>query len=207
MSAFDRGQLQTLISGLGLSQKEAAEVIGIGHEALSRKLAGKERYEVQESDLEPLMRLKKTVDTMVVQAVHHFVSALANEPPDNREMFPIRVLIYRSDADLPKSAGLPFASVHRTAVSRIVDHDTLQGRAASIMFDREQYDAFRGDRHDTSDLRAEWAATQKASRFAFKLAGNAIGYAVIQDSEAKNYVRKSGGVSALKRNIHSGGKK
>lgn len=208
MSALDRGRLQTLITQLGLTQREAASIIGVSHEALSRKLAGKDRYEVREEEIEALSRLKADVDRMVVQSVHHLASALANEPPENDEWWPIRLLIYRDDADLPATSGLPFASVHRVAVSRIAEHEALRGRAVAIMFDRDQYTDFLAGRRDTPDLRGEWAASQQAGpRFSFKLNPNSIGWAAFQETKFEGYTRKRGGVTNPRRNIHFGGKK
>lgn len=178
-----RATLQGLISYLGLSSRETAQLLGIGEAALSRKLAGKERYDVREDEVATLARLAETVDQMVERASAQ-ISAFIRQHVERQsatdeqgETIDVPLLIYRHDADMPPWAGLPFASVHRVAVARISRKIEPHGRL--VLFDRASYNEWRGLRDDTQDVRAEWAGFQPQKRFAFKLDTKAIGWTAL----------------------------
>lgn len=183
-----QGRLLALISSLGLSQKEAAEIIGISHEALSRKLSGKPRYDVQETDIEPLQNLADMVDRNVgsaLKTIHTQVQRAPKPLPEIDGIFPIRMVLYRTDEDLPPwAAEYHFASVHRVATSRILSDPLIRKYATGVMFDRESYDRFLDGRKDTTEERAEWAATLPLSRLSLKLASDSLGWALLKETEA-----------------------
>jgi len=196
MSAADCGRLLALITRLGLSHREAAVVCGLGHETLSRKLAGKDRYEVREEEIAALQALSDMVDASVEASIKAMQKQMKTAPAPLDEvdsMVPIRMVLYRSDKDLPASAaGYRFASVHRMAVSRILADPWIKKHSTGVPFDRESYETFLAGRRDTSAARAEWAALQPLSRFGLKLATGSIGWAVLKETPAKTAKVKRG---------------
>lgn len=196
MSAADRGLVTSLITHVGLSQKEAAEIMGIGHEALSRKLAGKPRYDFQQGEIEALSKFAARMDQIVADAIAQLHAAIANEPTKDftdQEMYPIRLLMYRSDEDLPPwtTKLFRFASAHRSALTRVLYDKVVAMRSCAILFDRESYNAFLDGRKDSQEMREDWAVLQKsAPRFGFKLTSKAIGWAAIGDPAANRVVER-----------------
>lgn len=202
----DRASLQGLIDYLGLSIKEAAAIIGIGHDALSRKLQGRERYEVREGEIAKLAELAETVDKMVDGSLNKIREVLARHPVETDHAAPddppwetdrIHLLIYRHDDDLPPWAGLPFASVHRKATARIA-----RGlrRVDLVTFDRERYHHWLGLAADTQESRADWAAREPTGRrFALDLGPNYIGAAVWATGDDKNLPKDklAGGIEPI----------
>lgn len=156
-----RAALLGLINYLGLSLGEAAGLIGIGHDTLSKKLAGKGRYDVRNSEIETLRQLADTVDRMVSGAVVQIERLCERRPPGVEGDPEICLLIYRHDPDLPAWAGLPHASVHRLSMARIAR--TL-GAVQLVTFDRDSYDAWRGSRSDDQQTRSDWAADRRRDR-------------------------------------------
>lgn len=193
MSTIDRGALASLITYLGLSHREAADFLGMGHETLSRKLAGKERYDVRPEEIAALEALAATTDKMTdkaVSIVHKMIAA--HGLPTEDIVPPVRLLIYRSDDDLPPWAGLPFASAHRATAARTVRRINAiePGRrlATTVLFDRVDYQHTLAGAADTQESRTRWASRQ-GHRLAVEMGpaepGNmAIGWAVIQEPPA-----------------------
>lgn len=187
-----RGTLQGLISYLGLSQLEAAQIIGIGHEALSRKLEGKERYDTRAQDVAPLQALADKVDGYVERTVAFAREALAapREPiPDSHfnaefkgEKDRVALVVYRKDADLPPWTDLPYASVARLAAARIA-RGIGGGRAHLVAFDRKHYNSWLGDRPDSQANRGWWARQQvQPKSLGLKVNKESVGWAVIRAS-------------------------
>lgn len=211
MSLNDRGHLQSLISYLGMSQREAAAFVGISEEALSRKLAGKERYDIREGEVAALEQLADLIDQMVERGIEQIRALIKGGPPEREwGMFePVRLLVYRRDEDMAPWTGLPFASVHRAAMARVerglrrpksgpLDDAPGKGRAYLVMFDPESYKRFSEGRQDTQELRSEWAAMQPMSRLGLKLDNTKLGWAVIREVDEPAIARKRGGVKQLR---------
>lgn len=171
---IDRATLKGLIDYLGLSQQEAAQLLGINHTTLSRKLAGVAGYEARENEIATLASLAAAVDDMVERGAES-IRAIARRQPETPDA--ISLLIYRHDCDLAPWTGLPFASVHAKAVARVAR--MAEPHARLVVFDRDKYIAFLGDGIDNPSARADWAARQPAARkFALQIGTDSIGWAV-----------------------------
>ncbi len=163
-----RAALAALIKYLGLSQREAASLLGIGEMALSRKLAGADRYDVREKEIDILRQLADVVDIMVDKACEHIYEFRKRAMAENAGV-DVELLVYRKDKDLPQWVDLPFSSVHMQAMSRI----SRTAGAALVMFDAVDYSSWLCGRPDTQAARADWAAGYRRERlrFAFSLGG------------------------------------
>ncbi len=175
-----RAALLALIKYLGLSQREAASIIGIGEAALSRKLKGAERYDIREKDIETLRHLADVVDMIVDQACNHITEFKRQAATQNADT-EVTLLVYRKDVDLPTWADLPFASVHMQAMSRVA----RQCGAELVMFYADEYTSWLCGRPDTQDARADWAAGYRRERLRFGLyigirPGFGIGWSALQ---------------------------
>lgn len=173
MADHDPGELHGLIALLGLSQAEAAQIIGISHTTLSRKLAAEPRYEVRDTDVAPLQSFATAINAMIDRATTLVRKALA-QPPEPPQ-FPvaedwanapdrIALLVYRKDEDVPPEIGIPFASAHRTAMARIAHELKNDADVRLIAFNRAVYDNWRGSRPDTTDMRGSWARSEVLPR-------------------------------------------
>lgn len=180
-----RADLLALIDYTGLSMREAASVIGIGHEALSRKLAGRERYDVLPREVEALRAVAEMQDRVVERSIQLFRVKLdqaveAGDADYDGADAAMTIVIYRRDEDILPAAGIPFASAHRMTAARIA----REVPAELVMFDAEQYGDWLGIREDTQEARAEWAATVERRRVGIKMdwkaSGFQIGWAVLR---------------------------
>src|SRR5690606_17417678 len=74
------------------------------------------------------------------------------------------ILVYRRTEDMLPGEEWPTASAHRTVAARV---RRRAGRAVILrLFNRPAYEAWRGGRTDTRDLRLEWAESPTSLRFA-----------------------------------------
>jgi len=162
-----RGRLQALIDYTGLSIGEAAAVCGVGHEALSRKLSGKERYEVREAEVAALEAVAAWQDNQV-RAILGRVAHMAAErgaPPED-----ICMVQYRRNEDMLEPNGPP-ASAQRMIIARLSREPAVS--VIPVVFDPVTYHAWRAGRLDTHALRGEWAARSKIDyKLSIKLGGN-----------------------------------
>lgn len=141
-----RAKLQALITYAGLSIGEAAIICGVGHDALSKKLRGVPRYDVRPAEIEALATLADAIDTAVAEQIAVIDAAGVER---------VALTLYRQDEDLMDDDA-PFASVQRMIAARVA-----RARPDSVLlviFDRAEYDAWRGAKPDTRARRAEWAA-------------------------------------------------
>lgn len=163
-----RADLQALIDYTGLAIGEAAAIVGCGHEALSRKLAGKARYEARPEEIDALLRVADFQDTQV-QTCLDALTRLRREHPSDDEG--VVLLTYRRDADLPADDLYP-ASVTRMIAARIKRAAPIETHL--VIFDRVAYDAWRGGAPDTRAARQEWAVARSlltGTRYSFKVGG------------------------------------
>jgi hypothetical protein len=164
-----RADLQALIDYTGLSIGDAAAIVGCGHEAMSRKLAGKPRYEARPEEIEALLKVADYQDGQV-RACLAALARMREEHPSDDEG--IVLLTYRRDVDLPPGDLYP-ASVTRMIASRIKREAPIQTHL--VLFDHATYDAWRGGAPDTRIARQEWAVNQSAGkqglRLSFKVGG------------------------------------
>lgn len=157
-----RADLQALIDYTGLSNAEAAKLIGIGHEALSRKLAGKERYEVRQSEIDALAKLAALQDNAVVTTLNA-IDALNREHRNPKDEPPVCVLIsYRSIDDMLDEEEWPSASAQRMVLARIKAEAGM--KVDLILFDRRDYEKWLAGRLDTRAARLEWANVRSEQR-------------------------------------------
>ena len=163
-----RADLQALIDYTGLAIGEAAAIVGCGHEALSRKLAGKARYEARPEEIDALLRVAEFQDEQVQTCLAALARLRRDHSSDDEGVV---LLTYRRDADLPADDLYP-AAVSRMIAARIKRAAPVQTRL--VIFDRAAYDTWRGGAPDTRAARQEWAIKEnlgKGTRFSFKVGG------------------------------------
>lgn len=162
-----RADLQALIDYTGLSIGEAAAIIGIGHEALSRKLAGKPRYDVRQEEIDALARLAELQDRAITAAINQ-IEALNRVHGDDPEPVAVTLISYRSTDDMLSGEEWPTASAHRMVVARIKAKAYAQ--VDLVIFDPAVYQAWLGRRVDSRATRLEWAneRAQQGVKFAIK---------------------------------------
>ena len=69
----------------------------------------------------------------------------------------------------------------REATDQLAEHITRRGvQVIGILFDAKNYHAWRGDRPDSRNLRADWACTVKKITIAFKVTHDAIGWCAFE---------------------------
>ena len=181
----NRGALMGLIAHLGISQAEAAKIIGIDVTTLSRKLAGAERYEVRDKDLEALQALAGQIDQFVERAIEFTTRQMAEAEPETPSDFSAGfagakiygLSVYRKDEDVPPWVG-GLASVHRMAMTRLaaaLRKSEIDARL--IAFDPVKYKAWLGSRSDDRQAREEWVALQaRPSILGLKIQKDGIGW-------------------------------
>ena len=163
-----RADLQALIDYTGLSLAEAAPIIGIGHDALSRKLAGRPRYDVRQEEVDALAEVAAWQDDQVRRALALLDRLRREHPSDDDGLV---LLTYRSSADLPPDDLYP-ASVTRMVAARIKAAAPIS--TDIVLFDRATYDAWRLGAPDTRAARQDWAVQRSrdmTTRLSVKLGG------------------------------------
>ncbi len=175
-----------LIDYLGLSSKEASLLIGLPVKAIAAGFS-RRSYAPPEAAKQKLAALAGEVDAFVATELadieRQSAKKFAGEP---------RLLIYRSDEDLPPWVDLPFASVHRVAMARVAARLHEQ-HASLVVFEPASYRAWLRERGDTSDNRSAWAARVfHGQKFYFKLDGKFLNSALAHrgDEPAKTRARR-----------------
>lgn len=186
-----RSKLQALIDYTGLSNQEAASIVGISHESLSRKLAGKPRYDVREDELIALTAVANWQDAQVKAILSRIAQLTAQHGEAPEEICMVQ---YRRSDDMLDPSGPP-ASAQRMIVARLARE--AGECVVPVSFDPVDYHGWRGARIDTHALRAEWAAQAKFDyRLGAKLGGKypyapeksgsaCVGWAIVQIDRAR----------------------
>lgn len=149
MTKIDPARLRLLLDYTGLSIADAADLCGIGAEAMSRKLAGKDRYDVRQSEIDALGHLADFQDRSVETALAVFER---ERPKGDHVDAQIEILIYRKNEDLHPTDIYPYAAVTRMIAARI----SRQVPVFLQYFDRARYDDWRGAAPDTREARQAW---------------------------------------------------
>lgn len=164
-----RADLQALIDYTGLSNGETANLLGIGHEALSRKLTGKPRYDVRQDEIQKMLELAGMQDRAVAATLGQ-IDRLNREHPvaTGEEPNEVVLISYRATDDMLPGEEWPTASAHRMVLARVKHGAAMNVHL--IAFDRADYAGWLSGRKDSRSARLEWA-NQRASqgtRFSIK---------------------------------------
>jgi hypothetical protein len=169
---MDDDAIHNLMDHLGLSAKEAAMLIGLPIKAI---VAGFSRrsYAPPDAARQKLATLARQADAFVASEIRQVERDCAKKLSSE-----VRLLIYRTDEDMPPWIALPFASVHRVAMARVAARLHEQ-HASLVVFEPASYRDWLRERDDNPVNRTAWAArVSHGQKFYFKLDGKFLNSAL-----------------------------
>jgi transcriptional regulator with XRE-family HTH domain len=146
MSSDPQALLTVLLAMTGLTQTEAAALVGVASRTMRRWMEGVCKPPAVAIDrLAALARAQGQVADSMVRALGEAGSA------------PGIVLVYRRDRDVPPWTGLRTAGCHLALVRRVAER---RPDVQFVAYDRGAYRRWLGSRPDSHDLRDAWAASR-----------------------------------------------
>ena len=146
MSSDPQALLTVLLAMTGLTQTEAAALVGVASRTMRRWMEGVCKPPVVAIDrLAALARAQGQVADSMVRALGEAGSA------------PKILLVYRRDRDVPPWTVLRMAGCHLALVRRVAER---RPDVQFVAYDRGAYRRWLGSRPDSETLRTAWAAAR-----------------------------------------------
>ena len=141
MSSDPQALLTVLLAMTGLTQTEAAALVGVSGRTMRRWIEG--------------VRIPPAVAIDRLAALARSLDQVA----DSKEAgsAPAVVLVYRRDRDVPPWTGLRTAGCHLALVRRVAER---RPDVQFVSYDRGAYRRWLGSRPDSETLRTAWAAAR-----------------------------------------------
>ena len=138
-------QLAVLLAMTGLTQTDAAALLGVAGRSMRRWIEGAQPPPAVV--IERLAALARELD----QVADQLVSAINQEESEQAIL-----LVYRRDDDVPAWTGLPTAGCHLAMVRRVVER---RPDVQLVSYHPGAYRRWLGCRPDSDQMRAGWAAS------------------------------------------------
>jgi transcriptional regulator with XRE-family HTH domain len=150
MTADPAAALTVLLAMTGLTQTDAAALLGVASRTVRRWMEGDRVPPVTAIDrLEALARDLDKAAASVVRAV------------GERRSAPAVFVVYRRDEDLPPWTRLRTAGCHLAVIRRIVER---RPDVQLVIYRCGAYRRWLGSRPDSKEMRAAWAASRLTAR-------------------------------------------